>query len=302
MSAALGASAAGATVGATVAAAAARLRAAGVEEPRADAEVLVAHALGTTRAALVATARDPFPSGSTPALEALVARRVRREPLHYLLGEREFWSLAIAVDPRVLIPRPETETVVEVARQVAPRARRVLDVGTGSGAIAAALAQELPGARLWASDVDAGALAVARRNLARHAPGVRLLRADLLAPFRGAAFDLVVSNPPYVPDTVLPTLAPEVRDHEPRVALAGGADGLDVLDALVAEAAAVLAPGGWLVVELGCGQAERVRARVGEDGPYRRPMTVRDAAGIERVLAAECVGGGGRRGKPCRRW
>src|SRR5439155_346206 len=166
-------------------------------------------------------------------------------PLHYILGEREFWSLPLAVDRRVLVPRPETELVVETALRLAPAARRVLDVGTGSGAIAAALARELPAARVWASDVDTDALAVARANLARQAPGVALVCGDLLAPFRTAAFDLVAANPPYVADAELGGLAPEVRDHEPPVALAAGPDGLAALGRLMAEAPRVLAAGGW---------------------------------------------------------
>jgi release factor glutamine methyltransferase len=152
--------------------------------------------------------------------------------------------------------------------------------------LAAALARELGAAAVWASDIEAGALAVARANLARHAPGVRLVRSDRLAAFRGRKVDLVVSNPPYVAEAEIAGLAPEVRNHEPRVALAAGADGLLVLRALVAEAPRVLAAGGWLVVEMGAGQAAAVRRLVEETGRYARVEVVRDHAGIERVLAA----------------
>ena len=288
----MGAATALATVGDALAAAIARLAAAGVPEPRADAAVLLAHVLGTTRTALVAGARDPFPPGAAAAFGALLDRRVAREPVHYLVGEREFWSLPLTVDRRVLVPRPETELVVETALRLAPAARRILDVGTGSGAIAAALARELPAARVWASDVTADALAVARANLARHAPGVVLVRGDLLAPFRTAAFDLVAANPPYVTDAALGGLAPEVRDHEPRVALAAGPDGLAALGRLVAEAPRVLAPGGWLVMEVGAGQAAAVRRLAEASGRYVRIEVVRDHAGIERVLALRLGGGG----------
>src|SRR5207247_6102268 len=185
---------------------------------------------------------------------------------HYIVGEREFWSLPLAVDRRVLVPRPETELVVETALGLAPGARRILDVGTGSGAIAAALARELPAARVWASDVTAGALAVARANLARHAPGVVLVRGDLLAPFRTAAFDLVAANPPYVTDAALGGLAPEVRDHEPRVALAAGPGGLAALGRLVAEAPRGPGPGGWRGVGGGGGAGRAGRRRAGEGG------------------------------------
>jgi release factor glutamine methyltransferase len=151
-------------------AAVARLVAVDVPEPRADAEVLLAHALGTTRAGVVARAGETLPRAAADVFATLVARRATREPLQYLVGEREFWSLALVVDRRVLVPRPETELVVETALRVAPAARSVLDVGTGSGAVAAALARELPGARVVASDVDADALAVARTNLGRPPP------------------------------------------------------------------------------------------------------------------------------------
>jgi release factor glutamine methyltransferase len=209
--------------------------------------------------------------------------------VHYLVGEREFWSLPLAVDPRVLIPRPVTELAVETALRVAPAARRILDVGTGSGAMAAALARERPGASVWASDRDPGALAVARANLARHAPGVALVCADLVSAFRRDAFDLVVANLPYVSDADIPTLAPEVRDHEPRLALSGGPDGLDVLRALAAAVPAVLAPAGWLVVECGRGQAPAVRAALAAGGRFTAPLVVRDGDGIERVIAASAV-------------
>lgn len=288
----MGAAAAVATVGDALAAAIARLAAAGVPEPRADAEVLLARALETTRAGLVVAARRPLPGPAARDFAALVARRVTREPLAYITGEREFWSLPLAVDRRVLVPRPETELVVETALRVAPAARRILDVGTGSGAIAAALARERPAARVWASDLAAEALAVARANLARHAPGVTLVRGDLLTAFRAAAFDLVVANPPYVTDAELDGLAPEVRDHEPRVALAAGPDGLGALRRLVAESPRVVAPGGWLVVEVGAGQAAAVRRLAETTGSCVRIEVVRDHAGIERVVAVRLGGGG----------
>jgi release factor glutamine methyltransferase len=272
-------------VGDALADAAERLLAAGIPEPRADAEVLFAHALGTTRAGLVAATSRPLPPGI--ALDALLERRVRREPVQHIVGEWEFWSLPLKVDRRVLVPRPETELVVETALRVAPRARRILDVGTGSGALAAALAGERPEASVWASDVSSDALAVARLNLARHAPRVALVRADLLAPFRAGAFDLIVANPPYLAEDEVPGLAPEVRDHEPRVALVAGREGLDALDALVSAAPDVLAPGGWLVLEMGVGQASRVRGAIERNGRYARSSTALDPAGIERVLAAE---------------
>ena len=273
------------TVGAVLEAAVARLAAAGVVEARANAEVLLAHALVTTRAGLVVAARRPLGVEPAARYEALLARAAARETVQYLVGEREFWSMPLAVDARVLIPRPVTELLVETALRVARRARRVCDVGTGSGAIAAALACELPAAAVWACDRDTGALKVARANLARHAPRVTLVCADLVSAFRPRAFDLVVANLPYVTDAELPTLEPEVRDHEPRLALAGGADGLAVVRRLVAAAPEALAPGGWLVMESGCGQAPGVRAALAAAGRFAEPIVVRDGDGIERVTA-----------------
>lgn len=280
------------TVGQALASSVARLRAAGVPEPQADAQVLLAHALATSRAGLIAAARDPLPPAVAGRIETALGRRERREPVAYIVGEREFWSLSIAVDRRVLVPRPETELLVELACRVASRARRVLDCGTGSGALAAALATELRGARVCASDRSRDALAVAALNVGRHAPGVRLVAGDLLASFADATFDLVVSNPPYCTEGELAGLEPEVRDFEPRLALVAGADGLDVLRALVADGARVLAAGGWMLVEVGAGQAAVVRDLFAADGRYTSIVIERDHADIPRVVGARKRGVG----------
>ena len=274
------------TVGAALASAIARLCAAGVAEPEADAQVLLAHALATSRAGVIAAARDPLGPAAAVRLESLLSRRAAREPVAYVVGVREFWSLPLAVDRRVLIPRPETELLVETALRRASHARRVLDVGTGSGAVAAALARELPRATVWASDCSLGALAVARGNCARHAPGVGLIAGDLLAPVRGRSIDLVVSNPPYVSEPALAAVAPEVREFEPREALAAGVDGLAVLRRLVADAARVLVPGGWLLVEIGAGQATMVQSLFQATGCYTETVIAHDHAGIPRVVGA----------------
>ena len=283
---------AGSLVGQALARAVARLRAAGVAEPEADAQVLLAHALGTSRAGLIAAARDPLPAEVARRAEAALRRRERREPVAYIVGEREFWSLPIAVDRRVLVPRPETELLVELGRRLAPDARRVLDCGTGSGAIAAALAIELANARVCASDRSLDGLAVAAINTRRHAPQVRLVGGDLLAPFRDAAFDLVVSNPPYCAEADLAALEPEVRDFEPRLALAAGAAGLDVLRTLVADGARVLAARGWMLVEVGAGQADTVRGFFERDLRYTSVVVEDDHAGIARVVGARRRGVG----------
>jgi release factor glutamine methyltransferase len=286
----MGAALASPTIAAALADATARLVGAGVVEARADAEVLLAHALGTTRTDLVVAARRALPPDAAARFADLVARRAARVPVQHLTGAWEFWSLPLVVDRRVLIPRPETELVVDTAVRVAPRTGCILDVGTGSGAIAVALARELPAAVVYATDRDPGALAVARRNVATHAPGVRVVCADLLAAFAPAAFDVIVSNPPYVATADIAALAPEVRDHEPRRALDGGADGLDVVRALLADAPRALRPGGWLVMEIGAGQADAVQT----DGVWTVAEKVRDHAGIERVVALRVHAGEGR--------
>ena len=262
-----------------------RLAAAGVPEPRADAEVLLAYALGADRAALVVRGRDPIDATAAARFEAALRRREAREPIAYVLGTREFWSLDFAVDPRVLVPRPETEVLVATALRLAPRARRVLDAGTGSGAIAVVLARELAGATVVASDRFAPALAVAAANRARLAPAVGLVQGDLLAPFRAGAFDLVVANPPYCAEGSV--VQAEVRDWEPATALYAGPDGLEALDALVETAPRVLRPGGWLVVETGEGQPDAVVARARRTGAWKRFEITNDYAGIARVVAME---------------
>jgi release factor glutamine methyltransferase len=274
------------TVHQTLRSAADALGAAGVPEPRADAEVLLAHALRSTRTGLVARANEVLPAAARDSFRTLVARRATRVPVAHLTGTREFWSLDLEVNAHVLVPRPETELLVEVTRRLAPGAEAVLDCGTGSGAVAAALAAELPRARVVATDRSRAALGVARRNLTRLAPGVVLACGDWLSMLRPDSFDVVVANPPYVPDDVIPTLDPEVCEYEPPLALAGGADGLDALRSLVAQAPDVLRPRGWLVLEMGIGQSVAMAEAVRRRDAYDATQVVPDAAGIERVLAA----------------
>jgi len=273
-----------------------RFQRAGIATARLDAEVLLALVLGCARIDLYASALDrPLDAGERDRFRELVRRRLEHEPVAYISGTREFWSLALRVDRRVLIPRPETETLVEqaLARLPADRPAVVCDVGTGSGAIALALLSERPRLRAVATDLSAGALAVAAANAAalRDAAAAPLaarldLRAgDLFAVLRdGERFDLIVSNPPYVPAGELPALMPDVRDHEPPLALDGGADGLDVVRRLVAGAAAHLAPGGALLVEIGAGQRAAAAALAAPGGPFLPAQAVPDHAGIDRVL------------------
>jgi len=243
-----------------------------VDEARLDAELLLREALGRwDRARLLAHDDHPLSAGELERLETLTARRAAREPMAYILGRTEFWGLEFEVTPDALIPRPETELLVETVRRLLPAARRqpapgeylqqVVDVGTGSGCIAIALARELPGARFSATDTSGAALALARRNARRHGVAHRI--AFLEAAFCGHAYDcdLIVSNPPYVPARDRDSLQPEVRDHEPAAALFAGEDGLAVIRQLVHRAWSDLGQGdGWLVFEFGFGQADAVRA------------------------------------------
>jgi release factor glutamine methyltransferase len=250
--------------------------------PALDAEVLVAHVLGASRSAIAAEPERPLAPEEMLALEALVRRRLEGEPVAYLMGRREFWSLELEVTPDVLVPRPETELVVERAlAAIASRERpSVLDLGTGSGAIASAIARERPDADVTATDVSAAALAVAARNAARLAlPNLRLLEGSWFGPVSDSRFDLVASNPPYVAagDPALAALA-----HEPAGALVAGAEGLDALSAIAAAARAHLEPGGTLVLEHGAAQGPAVRALL-ESAGLVGVGTRRDLAGHERV-------------------
>ena len=235
-----------------------------------DAEVLARQVLGWDRARFLADRNDTATSVFLLRYEPLVARRERREPVSYILGTREFWGLPFEVGPDVLIPRQETEFIVEetlalVGKDSRPR---IVDVGTGSGCIAISLAREIPGARVTATDLSKHALGVARRNAVRHGVGDRItfVETSFLEGIEEGA-DVIVSNPPYVPSVSQRGLTPEVRDYEPAVALFGGVDGLSGLRSVLEGAAAKLAPGGWLVMEFGCGQDDCVTELVtGVDG------------------------------------
>jgi len=250
-----------------------------------DAQVLLAHALARDRAWLVAHATDPLDRGALDRFFALAKRRRDGVPVAYLTGRREFHGLDLQVDPAVLIPRPETETVVDAAlmRLPADRPLRVLDLGTGSGAIALALAHALPQAELLAVDASAAALAVARANAARLAlANVRFAQGDWYVGLpEGARFDAIVSNPPYVAEHD-PHLAQGDVRFEPVTALTAGLDGLAALRRIVAGACGHLAPGGWLIVEHGYDQADAVRALL-EGAGFAALASLRDLAGIPRV-------------------
>jgi release factor glutamine methyltransferase len=255
----------------------------GVENARLEAEWLLAAATGLDRVGLYVNFEKPLSEAELAACRALVARRAKREPLQYILGSQEFCGLDFAVTPAVLIPRHDTEVLVAEAVSRAGTARSVLDIGVGSGCIAAALARQLPAARVWGVERSAAALALAQENAARLGVEVTLFEGSLFEPFPGERFDLIVSNPPYIPSADLDDLQPEVRDFEPRAALDGGPDGLAFYRQIVPQSTDYLAPGGWLMVEVGIGQAEAVTAMFAGAG-FGEIFTARDPSLIDRVV------------------
>ncbi|MBK5911422.1 protein-(glutamine-N5) methyltransferase, release factor-specific [Rhodothalassium salexigens] len=271
-------------------AAARRLNAAGVDSARLDAEVLLAHVLGTERLVLLLDTERPVPADRAAAFDACVERRAVREPVAQIVGRREFWGLDFAVGPDVLTPRPDSETVVAAALDRVPggRALRVCDLGTGSGCLLLALLSEWPGATGLGIDRSAAALALARRNAVALglADRVSWVEADWFPPAEDAAarFDVIVSNPPYIPSAEIAGLAAEVRDHEPRGALDGGADGLAAYRRLAALVPDRLAAGGLCVLEVGAGQAAAVEALLVAAGLISDGVE-RDLAGVARAVA-----------------
>ncbi len=274
----------------------ARLRAADIATARQDAELLLAHVLETTRLALHLEPERELDPGEVAHAEALLARRETHEPLQYILGVEEFRGLQLAVGPGVFIPRPETELLVERALAVCPEAAAVaLDLGTGSGAVACALAVKRPGIAVRAVELSAEAAAWARRNVARLgvADRVTVLEGDLFAPLaaRGLerACDLVVANPPYIARPALAALPEEVRRWEPALALDGGPTGLAVIARILTTAPAFVRPGGRVLLEIGRDHAPALRAHLVSDAHYGLSLFHRDLLGYERVLEVEVL-------------
>jgi release factor glutamine methyltransferase len=256
----------------------------GSPTPRLDAELLIGHALGLPRIELYTNFDRPLDEPELAACRALLERRGRREPVAYILGRWGFHGLDLVVDARVLVPRPETEVLVErcLALLDGLDAPRVADVGTGSGAIALAIKAARPDAAVTATDVSPDALTVARANAAALGLELDLAEADLLAGVEGR-FALVASNPPYIGEAEVTGLEPEVAEYEPRLATVAGPAGTEVLERLAAAAPAALEPGGWLVVECGAGQAEAVRGLLAAAGAVET-FAEPDLAGIDRVV------------------
>jgi len=269
----------------------------GVESPRLDAELLLAHVLGGNRAAVLARPEQPLTPKQQTRFQDLVARRAGREPLAYIVGHREFFGLDFLVDPRVLIPRPETELLVEQALRLAQRYApplQIADVGAGSGAIAVTLALHLPQALVYALDASEDALAVVAENAARHSVAARhgvagrvhCLASDLLSSLPGPVH-LIAANLPYVTTGEWTGLIPEIRDHEPRAALDGGPDGLTLIRRLLATAGPYLQPGGALLLEIGATQGAAVTALAREHLPQGHVQLYQDYAGLDRLVVVD---------------
>jgi release factor glutamine methyltransferase len=271
------------------------LTAAGIDNVRFEARLLLGHAAGLSIEQLVARGRDPAPADVTAAMRELTGRRVRREPMAYILGEREFWGLLFKVSPAVLVPRPDSETLIEAALDLLPereRPLRILDLGVGSGCLLLTLLREYPKATGVGVDASPEALAIAGENagMLGVASRARLMVDDWRqagwTDRLGGPFDLLVSNPPYIETSTIAALMPEVANHEPRLALDGGPDGLEAYRIIAAAAPTLITAGGWALVEGGEGQAIDISGIFASVG--MSPLAPRkDLAGVERVVASQ---------------
>jgi release factor glutamine methyltransferase len=275
-------------------AASAKLTAAGIPTARLDAEVLLSFVLRKDRAWLITHIHDALDDEAGRIFEATIRRRALREPLQYITGRQEFWGLEFTVTPDVLIPRPETELVVETALAMAQKGEQltIIDLCAGSGCIAVCLAKELPSARIFAADLSEKALSVARGNAQKHGvlARIRFFEGDLFRPLEEldihGQVDIIVSNPPYVRSGELRDLQSEVRDYEPEMALVAGPKGTELHQKIINEAPEYLKSHGVLIMELGLGQSGTLIRVVSSTGKYAAPEVHKDLAGIERVIAA----------------
>jgi release factor glutamine methyltransferase len=274
-----------------------RLLAAGVEAADRESRWLIDHALGLTGSSPLVDSARPLDRHELAKVDAYVARRALREPLQYILGTQEFCGLEFNVNPAVLIPRPETELLVQEVIRRLPRGGcpTLVDVGTGSGCVAVTLARALPSARIYATDLSVQALETAKRNALRHSvdSAICWLEGDLLGPLTGGACDgavtAIVANPPYIRESEWNSLQPEVSSYEPRMALVAGATGTELHERLLNEAASFLAPGGLLAMELGQGQGADLRAKIETMPVYASVDILPDEAGIDRIVIVERV-------------
>lgn len=264
----------------------------GIDTPRLDSELLLAHALGLERSGLFADLSRPLGPRELEAFQCLVRRRAEREPVAYILGKKEFWSMEFKVDRRTLIPRPETELLVScVLERVGQGESMVLDMGTGSGILPVVLAKELGLVKIVAVDCSEGALELARENAETHQVEnmIEFVYGNLFDPLaegRCEGFDFIVSNPPYIPTAEIRTLAPEIKNYEPIQALDGGDDGLKVIRQIIKRSPEYLKSGGFLCMEIGAGQGARAKEIILQDGKFECPLILKDYGGLDRVVLA----------------
>jgi release factor glutamine methyltransferase len=262
----------------------------GIENARLEAELLLAHVLGIKRLDLYLQFDRPLTAAQLEHFRQVVRRRLKREPLQYITGRAQFRSLNLAIDPRALIPRPETEVLVSVVLEYVRaqgRALRLIDIGTGSGAIALSIAKEAPNVSVQATDISSAAAALAGENAAEIGIELPVWTGSLFDPVpEGEQFDIVVSNPPYIAESERPQLQPEVREWEPASALFAGTDGLDVVRALVAAAPARMTVGGLLALEIGSTQAREVESMMNVSSSFEEIRVIRDLSGRERIVTA----------------
>jgi release factor glutamine methyltransferase len=273
----------------------------GIESPRVDAELLLRKALKMDRVQLYLFSYRAVTQQQFAYYKSLLHKRIRGEPIQYILGRREFWSLDLKVSSKVFIPRPETELVVEEAlkifREVRSPILRFMEVGTGNGAIAIALAKEIEGCFVVAEDVSWEAVVLAQENAEIHgvSGNIRFLVGDLFSALKEVKFpfDLIISNPPYIPSSIIGTLPREIAEFEPRIALDGGPDGLQFIRKIVVEAGSFLRDGGWLMLELGENQGDAIAEMIREAGFFGSPSITKDHSGVDRVIRARKEPSGG---------
>jgi len=271
------------------------------ENPGLNAELLLAHSMNISREKLYIHLYDQIKDREREMLERLIRRRISGEPLQYILGHQEFWSIDLKVDPRVLIPRPETELLVEQCLLILSKTLSkkknviVLEIGTGSGAIAISLAKESKALFILATDISRDALLLAKKNAenAGVSSQIQFVNGDLFYPFRSlrgrGPFDLILSNPPYINRSEIRALAKEVKDHEPIIALDGGEDGLEFYRSITQQAHFYLKDGGWLLLEVGKDQGSKVSEMIKKSRHFKAPELIKDLSGIERVIKARKV-------------